>query len=108
MRGTTLPAVARSRFSFSADVWEYDGPAAWFFVSVPESDADAIEEIHGDRAGGFGSIRVEVTIGATTWRTSLFPDRKLETYVLPVKKEVRRAEGLDAGTTARVDLEILG
>lgn len=99
--------MALSLYSFSAEVWEYDGPAAWFFVSVPEDDADDIDEIYGSRAGGFGSIRVEVTIGATTWQTSLFPDSKRKTYVLPVKKAVRRAEGLVDGSITVVDLEVL-
>jgi len=52
-------------------------------------------------------VRVEVTIGATTWRTSLFPDSKRQTYVLPVKKDVRRREGLVAGAAAGVDLEVI-
>jgi hypothetical protein len=94
-------------FTFDAEVWEHDGPAAWFFVSVPEADADAIEDVAGDRTRGFGSVRVEVTIGSTTWRTSVFPDTKRGTFVLPVKKAVRVAERLDAGSVARVELVVL-
>jgi hypothetical protein len=88
--------------SFTAEVWEHDGAGAWHFVSLPEALADEIDELHGHRAGGFGSLRVEVTIGSTRWQTSIFPDRKRGTYVLPVKKAVRVAEGLAAGSTARV------
>lgn len=95
------------RFKFSAEVWEYDGPAAWFFVSLPHDVADDIDEAFAGRTNGFGSVRVEVTIGGTRWSTSIFPDKKRGTYVLPVKKDVRRAEGLEAGSVAVVDLATL-
>ena len=95
--------MARPRFTFTAEVWEHDGEGSWHFLSLPEDEADEIDALARPGAG-FGSVRVEVTIGATTWSTSVFPDRKRRTYVLPLKKAVRRAEGLEAGTTARVEL----
>lgn len=99
--------MATSEYSFSAELWEWDGgPASWFFISVPEDIADEIEEVHGQNAGGFGSVRVEVVIGGSRWGTSLFPDKKRGTYVLPIKKAVRVAEGLTTGDTARVELTI--
>ena len=99
--------MSTASFAFPAAVWEHDGSAAWHFVSVPEEVADEIDERFGHRAAGFGSIRVRVTVGATTWSTSLFPDTKRRTYVLPVKKAVRTAEGLAAGSCPWVELEIL-
>jgi hypothetical protein len=94
-------------YRFDAEVWEHDGPGAWHFLSLPEPEADAIEAEFGHRAGGFGSVKVEVTIGATTWSTSLFPDGKRGTYVLPVKKPVRLAEDLAAGSVADVTLRVV-
>ena len=82
-------------YSFSAEVWEWDAKKSWTFVSIPEDVADDIEERFGRSAAGFGSIRVEVTVGDTVWRTSLFPSTEEKTYVLPVKKVVRTAEGLE-------------
>ncbi len=94
-------------YSFSSELWEWGASASWYFLCVPEDAADDIEEQFGARAGGFGSVRVEVTIGATTWRTSLFPDSKRRTYVLPVKKAVRTAEGLVGGSVAAVELTVI-
>lgn len=99
--------MAPSRFSFTAEVWEHEGPAAWHFVSLPEALADEIEATFGHQAGGFGSLRVEVTIGATRWSTSAFPDSKRGTYVLPLKKAVRVAERLVAGAPAKVSLVVV-
>ena len=96
-----------ARYEFDAEVWEYAGQGAWHFVSLPEDVTDEIDERFGHRAKGFGSQRVEVTIGSTTWRTSIFPDSKRATYILPVKKAVRKAEQLADGTVAHVELEVL-
>lgn len=94
-------------FTFSAEVWEHQGQAAWFFLSLPEDVADDIEEEFGHRAKGFGSVPVEVTIGSTTWTTSIFPDNKRATYLLPVKKAVRKAEDLADGSTPTVTLTVV-
>ena len=94
-------------YVFEAEVWEWSSKTSWFFVSLPEDEADEIEERFGRRAAGFGSIRVEVTIGSSTWRTSLFPSNEEKTYVLPLKKAVRTAEGLGPGSVAAVELVVI-
>ncbi len=99
--------MAGNRFSFDATVWEHVGPSSWYFISLPESHSDDIDAMFGHRAAGFGSIRVAVAIGDTRWMTSIFPDTKRGTYVLPLKKAVRVAEGLADGSVARVELEVV-
>lgn len=94
-------------YRFEADLWRYSGDAAWFFVTVPEQQsADIRESLVGPRRG-FGSVRVQVTVGQSTWRTSVFPQSKEGTYVLPVKKAVRQAEGIDEGEPVAVALDVL-
>ena len=93
-------------FEFDADLWLYEGDAAWHFVTLPADVSDDIEaEATGPRRG-FGAVRVRVTIGETTWSTSIFPDSKRGAYVLPVKADVRRREGLSAGSRASVVLTV--
>lgn len=94
---------------FDAELWESESSpdgSAWVFLTVPEDETDEIRFRSGPPSG-FGSVRVEVTIGDATWRTSVFPD-KVRGFVLPVKKAVRRAESLDVGDSARVRLALLG
>jgi hypothetical protein len=91
---------------FDAELWLHQGQAAWYFLTVPEEVSDAIEARAVARRG-FGSVRVRVTVGATRWSTSVFPDRKRGTYVLPVKRAVRQSEGLTEGSRVRVRLEVL-
>ncbi len=101
-----MTAASLSR-RFAAELWEHDGPAAWFFVTLPHDVSDEIDEATAPALAGragFGSVRVEVTIGRTTWRTSVFPDAERRAYVLPVKQAVRSAERLADGD--RVDVAI--
>jgi hypothetical protein len=94
------------RFEFESELWLWKGDAAWHFLTVPPDVSDEIEERTRGRRRGFGSVRVRVRIGTTAWTTSVFPDTKRGAYVLPVKQEVRSAEGLAAGSTALVLLEL--
>jgi len=48
-----------------------------------------------------------VTVGGSTWSTSVFPDTKRGSYLLPVKKAVRTAEGVGDGDDVDVSLEVL-
>ena len=90
-------------FSFDAELWLSNAEGSWVFLTVPEGISDEIED--GVPAkGGFGSVKVEVAIGGTTWTTSLFPDNKAGAYILPVKKAVRTAESVDVGDTVGVSL----
>ena len=94
-------------YEFDAELWLHDGEAAWTFVTVPGPVSDDIESRTEHRHTAFGSVRVRVTVGATSWATSVFPDRGREAYVLPVKKEVRRRESLTVGDVVTVRLDIV-
>ena len=91
---------------FDAELWLWDGDAAWHFVTLPADVSDDVRDRSGARRG-FGSVRVQVTVGGTTWRTSVFPDTRRGAYLLPVKKEVRTREGLQLGETVPVRLELI-
>lgn len=95
-------------FAFEAELWEWDArsDASWVFLTVPVEVADEIADLAPPRRG-FGSVRVRVRIGGTEWRTSVFPDSRVESYVLPVKKQVRRSEKLEVGDVAAVELEVV-
>ncbi|NMO00678.1 DUF1905 domain-containing protein [Gordonia sp. TBRC 11910] len=100
--------IARStpNGTFDAAVWTAQSTGAWHFVSLPTELADEISDVVDHSRPGFGSVRVSARIGETTWATSIFPDAKRRTYVLPVKKAVRTAEGIveDDVVTVHIDL----
>ena len=91
-------------YRFMATLWLWKDDSSWWFITLPDDVSDDIEDHHGSSAGGFGSIKVEVTVGATTWRTSLFPSMEQHAYVLPMKKAARVAESLVEGKSFQVSL----
>lgn len=96
------------RYEFDAEVWRWEARIEeWAFVSVPQEASDEIREYAGDTPRGFGAVRVEVAIGDTVWRTSIFPSGSGGPYWLPLKKAVRRAERLGIGDRVSVRLEVL-
>ncbi|GAA0957498.1 hypothetical protein Vau01_082250 [Virgisporangium aurantiacum] len=99
------------RFAFDAELWIWDARRddSWTFLSLPADASDEIRDLAeaGAPRRGFGSVRVRVSIGGSTWSTSVFPDGARGVYVLPVKKAVRRAEGIEAGDVAGVTVEVI-
>ena len=63
------------------------------------------ENMHEKRRG-WGAVRVLVTVGNTSWETSIFPDSKRGAYLLPVKADVRKKEKFTAGDKVTVKLKI--
>ena len=56
---------------------------------------------------GWGRLRcAAVKIGTTTWETAIWFDAKQETYILPVKKEIRKKEKLEEDTDVMASLSI--
>jgi len=91
---------------FETAIWLATG-GSWHFVSLPPPDADDILEQVGAGGPGFGSVRVSVELGGSRWQTSIFPDSRRGTYVLPIKKAVRTAEQVGAGDVVTVTLTLL-
>ena len=92
------------RCEFEGEVWHWRGPSPYHFVTVPPEEAEAIRELAGSVTYGWGMIPVLVRLGASRWRTSLFP--KDGSYLLPLRNSVRAAEGVEVGGTVAVALDI--
>ena len=84
-------------YTMSEKVFLYPGESAnWHFVPISKKIGQEIREAYGKSARGFGAVKVEVTIGETIWLTSMFPDKYSGSYILPLKAEVRKKEGIYA------------
>jgi hypothetical protein len=94
-------------YRFEAPLWKYSGESAWYFITLPFDVADEIDEVAASSKRGFGSVRVEATIGSSTWNTSLFPDSKAKSFLLPVKKQVRLGENLQPEVPVAVALRLV-
>jgi hypothetical protein len=93
---------------FDAELWVWEARRAdsWTFVSLPVEASEDIRELAAGPRRGFGSLRVRVAVGETTWTTSIFPGGGGR-YVLPVKRAVRKAEAIEAGDIATLTVELV-
>jgi hypothetical protein len=89
---------------FGGKIWFWQGPAPWFFVTIPEKESQDLKAISTMVTYGWGVIPVQVRIGKTEWRTSLFP--KDGRYLVPIKASVRKAEDLAEGDNVTIHLEV--
>lgn len=87
-------------------IWRAEPPAkgSWHFLTISGEAAEAIRGAAGGRSGGWGSVRVTATIGTTRWQTSLFPSKQMGGYMLPLKADVRKREGVNEGDVIEVSL----
>ena len=90
---------------FSAALWLHP-KGSWVFLTVPDDESEDIREL-APVIGGFGSVRVRVTVGGSQWLTSVFPQRNDGPFVLPIKKPIRTKEAIDVGDTVDVELAIV-
>lgn len=92
-------------FQLSTTLWKYPSEfGAWYFVSLSQEISAQIKSQPRPKKG-WGSVRVKVTIGKTTWETSIFPSKE-GVYLLPIKASVRKAEDLFENEPVKVLLHL--
>lgn len=95
-------------FVFDAELWVWDARRVdtWTFVTLPEDVSEQIREL-AVPGRGFGSVKVRVGVGTSSWSTSVFPDKQSGCYVLPIKAAVRAKQGVEAGDVVEVTVEVV-
>lgn len=93
-------------YAMKTKVWLYPGMAGWHFVTIPKKTTKDIDYFFSTAKRGWGSLRVTVTVGTTSWKTSIFPDKKSDSYLLPLKAQVRKQESIKEGDSIKLSLEI--
>jgi hypothetical protein len=89
---------------FTAELFEWRGPAPFYWLALPEDVCDYVRADAAETTYGWGAIPVQARIGRTEWETSLLP--RDGGYVLPVRTDVRRAEKFGDGDTVTVGLRV--
>lgn len=101
------------KFKSKVIVWSPNGKrkgedkGAWRFAYLPEKIGEKVRETQkGKLRRGWGAVRVKAKIRKSEWQTSIFPDRRSATYLLPLKKEIRYEENLYDGSEITISIEI--
>ena len=91
-------------WTFEGPVVYWRGPAPFYFIPLPEHVLDDLAPVANELTYGWGCIPATVTIGDTTFTTSMIP--KDGGFLVPVKVAVRRAEGIDEGDRVEASVAV--
>jgi hypothetical protein len=99
-------SIGGIRFEFTVVPWQYQEIGGWHFASVPDDLANEIRQYLGSEEKGFGRLPVKAKIGSSEWKTAIWFDTKRNTYLLPLKAEIRKKENIHAGKSIAVTIWI--
>jgi hypothetical protein len=85
---------------FTAPLWRWEARRElWTFVSLPAAVTEDVRDLAG-------AVRTHARVGTTQWWTSVFPQESTGPYVLPIKRSVRTANGLELGDDVTVWVQL--
>lgn len=93
-------------YSFTAEMWKHSSPGGWYFISLPEFISKEIREHLGWQEEGWGRMKVIAKINQIEWETAIWFDTKRETYLLPVKADVRKKTNIKINEKVEVIIRI--
>lgn len=80
------------------------GPSPFFYAPIPPEHVPELRRVAKLVSYGWGVAPVEATVRGVDFNTALFP--KDDTYLLPLKAEVRRKTNVTAGDIIAVEMTI--
>lgn len=93
------------KYRFSAKVWRYSstgGTGGWWIVRFPKELAKEIRENLKCLEEGWGRLKITAKIGDSQCQTAIRFDRKRDTYLLPLKAEIKKKEAIEIGKEENV------
>jgi hypothetical protein len=93
-------------YIFTASVWQHPSPGGWYFVSLPIESSEEIRLNMKWQEEGWGRMKAKAKIRETLWDTAIWYDTKLQTYILPLKAEIRKKEKIEIGNILYVEIII--
>lgn len=96
----------KNTYQFKSKIWIHKGNSPWHFVTIDEDISKDIKTNLLFKPKGFRSVPVEIKVGKTIRKTSIFPHRN-KTYLLPIKREIRQKENLNTNIFYKFTLTTL-
>lgn len=84
-------------YTFSEKVSHYSSSGSdmgWYMVFLPKKISKEIRENLKFLEEGWGQMKITATIGNSEWKTAIWFDTKHDTYLLPLKAEIRKKENI--------------
>ena len=95
---------ARIRYDFEAKIWRHNVQGGWFFVSLPNKTSNEIRENLKWQEEGWGRMKAQAIIKGIEWDTAIWFDKKKDTYLLPLKADIRKKAGLELGQSITISV----
>lgn len=92
-------------YSFQSELWKNQGKGGWHFITLPKQLSKKIRRNHGFSEEGWGRLKTIAKTGSSTWNTSVWFDKKIESYLLPLKASIRKKESLKVRSLILVTLQ---
>ena len=94
------------KYEFSAKTWQHSSPGGWYFVSLPAKIASEIRENLKWQEEGWGRLKATAKIGNSEWETAIWFDTRHNTYLLPLKAEIRKKEKIELNKVIKTSIWI--
>ncbi len=89
-------------YKIKAKVWRWPGDGGWHFITLDKKLFAVIRNKYGK-----GMIKIQATLGTTSWDTSLFPHTQSGSYLLCINKKIRAHEEVYEGDEINISFRIL-
>ena len=97
---------AKIQYCFSSKMWQHSSPGGWFFIAFPKDISVEIRENLQWQEEGWGRMKATAAIGDWKWDTSIWFDKKMNTYLLPIKSEIRKKAKLQLDEIININIWI--
>jgi arsenate reductase len=94
------------QYEFSSKIWQYKRKGGWIFISLPQELSREIKEIFKSEEDGWGRLKSYAQIGNTEWQAAIWFDPKSNTYLLPLKAEVRKKEKIKINQIVNITINM--
>ena len=94
------------KYTFKGKVWKHPGQSGWYFITVPKVLSTEIRNHSKWQEEGWGRLNIQATIHQTQWQTAIWFDTKNDSYLLPIKAEIRRKHDIKEGDVLDITITI--
>ena len=81
---------AKISYNFRAKMWIHPSEGGWHFISLPKHIAKEIRSNLKGQEEAWGRMKVSAQIKKLQWESAIWFDTKKNTYLLPIKAEIRK------------------
>ena len=87
-------------------MWRHKGAGSWHFMSLPQKVSGEIRRHFKWQEEGWGRLKTVAQINEIRWETALWFDTNLNTYLLPIKAEIRNKSDLKLNQKYEINIWI--